>query len=81
MEKSIAFTQPISYADASACDYDALMLPGGHDKGVREYLESTILQKLVVDFFYAQKTCRGNMSWYSIGSTKYRSSYQQISNL
>ena len=32
-----------------------LLLPGGHDKGVKEYLESTILQKLVVDFFNENK--------------------------
>lgn len=55
MEKSAAFSQPISYADAKESDYDALLLPGGHDKGVREYLESEILQKLVVAFFHARK--------------------------
>lgn len=55
MEKCRAFTKPISYADTRENDYDALLLPGGHDKGVREYLESPILQKLVVDFFRAQK--------------------------
>jgi putative intracellular protease/amidase len=29
--------------------------PGGHDKGVKEYLESDLIQKLVVDFFKAGK--------------------------
>ena len=36
-------------------DFDALLLPGGHDKGVREYLESKTLQEQVVNFFKAQK--------------------------
>jgi putative intracellular protease/amidase len=31
------------------------MLPGGHDKGVKEYLESEVLQNHVVDFFDAKK--------------------------
>jgi len=55
MEQNDAFNKPISHVDARVNDFDGLLLPGGHDKGVREYLESTILQKLVVDFFYAQK--------------------------
>jgi protease I len=32
-----------------------LYLPGGHDKKVKEYLESKVLQDLVVDFFAANK--------------------------
>ena len=55
MERSTAFTNPLTYTTAKVEDYDALLLPGGHDKGVKEYLESAILQKLVVDFFHAQK--------------------------
>ena len=55
MEKTAGFNRPISYADAKEGDFDALLLPGGHDKGVREYLESGFLQKLVVSFFHAKK--------------------------
>lgn len=55
MEKTDAFYEPISYAQAKETDFDALLLPGGHDKGVREYLESGFLQKLVVAFFRAKK--------------------------
>jgi putative intracellular protease/amidase len=36
--------------------YDALLLPGGHRaRGMREYLESEILQNLVVHFFEEEK--------------------------
>lgn len=40
--------------DASALD--ALLLPGGHRaRGMRDYLESKVLQRIVVGFFDAQK--------------------------
>jgi protease I len=55
MERDEAFSNPVRYADARAQDFDALLLPGGHDKGVREYLESEVLHSLVVDFFAAGK--------------------------
>ncbi|MFT5296346.1 MAG: protease I [Colwellia sp.] len=55
MEKCLAFNNPLKYTDVSADDFDGLLLPGGHDKGVKEYLESEILQKLVVDFFNENK--------------------------
>jgi putative intracellular protease/amidase len=55
MAESAAFKQPIKYEDISADDFDALLLPGGHDKGVREYLESKKLQSITVDFFKASK--------------------------
>ncbi len=55
MEKSISFRNPVKYDDIKESDYDAILLPGGHDKGVKEYLESKILQGIVVDFFKAKK--------------------------
>jgi protease I len=55
MEQDEAFCNPIRYTDAREADFDAVLLPGGHDKGVREYLESEILQQLIVDFFAAGK--------------------------
>src|SRR6202045_1730546 len=40
--------------DASA--FDGLLLPGGHRaRGMRDFLESDILQRLVADFFDEQK--------------------------
>lgn len=55
MESSQAFCNPSKYDDVHESNFDALMLPGGHDKGVKEYLESEVLQSAVVDFFTAQK--------------------------
>ena len=55
MIKSEAFNHPIAYAAIREEEYDGLFLPGGHDKGVREYLESEILQKVAVDFFKRHK--------------------------
>ncbi len=50
-----AFLQPMAYTDLIESDFDGLLLPGGHDKGVKEYLESESLQKLSVDFFNQKK--------------------------
>ena len=37
-------------------DYDALLLPGGHRaRGMRQYLESPELQRIVLDFFLKKK--------------------------
>jgi len=55
MDNDDAFCNPVPYAAAVEADFDAIFLPGGHDKRVREFLESTVLQRLVVDFFGAQK--------------------------
>lgn len=55
MEKSESFNNPLKYNDASENDFDAILLPGGHDKGAKEYLESYILQQLIVAFFRAKK--------------------------
>jgi len=50
-----SFCNPVKYEALQEADYEALYLPGGHDKGVKEYLESGLLQKLVADFFLARK--------------------------
>jgi putative intracellular protease/amidase len=55
MEYSEDFKSPLKYDAVEAGDFDALLLPGGHDKRVREYLESAILQNHVVNFFKQQK--------------------------
>lgn len=55
MEKQVSFCNPLQYKDLKEKDFDAILLPGGHDKGVKKYLESAVLQELVVDFFRAQK--------------------------
>ncbi len=55
MEKSNEFCNPIKYQDIKETNFDAIFLPGGHDKRIKEYLESNILQQLIVDFFSKNK--------------------------
>jgi len=50
------YVAPQRWDAVDATAYDALLLPGGHRaRGMREYLESKILQDLVADFFEEQK--------------------------
>jgi putative intracellular protease/amidase len=47
-----AFRAPLSYAALQAGAYDGLVLPGGHRaRGMRDYLESPVLQRFVAAFF------------------------------
>lgn len=51
-----AFNAPMRWSDVAAADFDGLLLPGGHRaRGIRAYLESPVLQQLVVSFFNADK--------------------------
>jgi protease I len=65
MERAPEFTQPIRYQDIDALEFDALLLPGGHDKGMRPYLEDAGLQSCVAAFFRVQKPvgaiCHGTL--------------------
>ena len=55
MARSPAYRAPIAWsaiADGVAAHrFDALLLPGGHAPGMREYLESSELQSAVASFF------------------------------
>jgi protease I len=51
MEASDEFRAPTSYERIDPAGFDALLLPGGHDKGMRPYLESPELQRAVAWFF------------------------------
>lgn len=55
MQASKEFCSPFRYDALVESDFDGIVLPGGHDKGVKEYLESEVLQSLIVDFFEAKK--------------------------
>ena len=55
MISSPEFQQPISWESASRQTFDGLVLSGGHAKGMKEYLESDIVQKIAVDFFKQDK--------------------------
>lgn len=65
LEKSDEFRQPISYEQVKPEEYDAIFLPGGHDKGMREYLDSNIIQQVIVDFFESNRPvgaiCHGTL--------------------
>ena len=55
MQAAPAFRAPLAYAQLRAGDFDALLLPGGHAPGMREYLESHVLQGLVTAMFAHDK--------------------------
>jgi protease I len=56
MAASAEFRRPIRYDDIRIGDYDGVVLPGGHAKGMRPYLESEPLQTAVAGFFRRGKT-------------------------
>ena len=52
MAESAEYRQPVTWAEARLDDVDGLLLPGGHRaRGMRSYLESEVLQRLVSDAF------------------------------
>ena len=52
MLDSAAFQNPIAWTDAGLDDVDALLLPGGHRaRGMRRYIDSKVLQRLVAEAF------------------------------
>ena len=55
LERDTDFRAPKPYSALRADDYDALLLPGGHAKKVRAYLEDATLQAFVADFFDSRK--------------------------
>jgi putative intracellular protease/amidase len=51
-----AFQAPLRWGDIATTEFDGLLLPGGHRaRGMREYLESPVLQAAVVQAFAADK--------------------------
>jgi len=55
MFQSEEFKHPLNYYEINPAEYDLLFLPGGHAKGMRQYLESKMLQQKVVEFFKLNK--------------------------
>jgi putative intracellular protease/amidase len=49
------FRQPIAYVDIVPGAFDGLLLPGGHAKGMRQYLGSTELQAKVAEFWALER--------------------------
>lgn len=50
-----AFCKPLRYNALDHAEFGAVLLPGGHAQGMREYLESDVLQQVVAGFFDAGK--------------------------
>jgi len=56
LQRDPSFSDPVSWSDVRAADFDGIVLPGGHrSRGMRAYLESALVHELVVHFFAADK--------------------------
>lgn len=55
LQLSSEFKNPKKWNDINVNDYDGILLPGGHAKGMKEYLESKKLQMVIRDFFKANR--------------------------
>jgi putative intracellular protease/amidase len=66
LENDPAFTKPITYDAIVPSEFHALLLPGGHAKGMRQYLESTTLQSRTKQFLDDDKLvgaiCHGGVA-------------------
>ncbi len=51
MQSDPAYESPVSWTQLEPADFDGLILPGGHAKGMRAYLESKSLQSFVAGFW------------------------------
>ncbi|HSL43299.1 MAG TPA: type 1 glutamine amidotransferase domain-containing protein, partial [Anaerolineales bacterium] len=51
MTQTEEYQKPVKYTEIHADDYDALLLTGGHAPGMKQFLESKVLQEKVVKFF------------------------------
>jgi len=49
------FNEPLTYEQMKASDFDGLHLPGGHAAGMKEYLESDEVHRLIAEFFAHDK--------------------------
>ncbi|KAA0271090.1 MAG: thiamine biosynthesis protein ThiJ [Chloroflexi bacterium] len=55
MTEAPEYRKPIRYDEINAGDYDAILLTGGHAPGMKQFLESRVLQEKVVGFFKQNK--------------------------
>src|SRR4051812_19980628 len=49
--ESAAFRNPIAWDALNPAEFDALVMPGGHAPGMRQYLGSALLQQKIADFW------------------------------
>ncbi|ODM87498.1 hypothetical protein Ocin01_19184 [Orchesella cincta] len=50
MVKSAEFQNPKKYSETDFMEYDALILPGGHAQGMKQYLEDMAIREKLVPF-------------------------------
>jgi putative intracellular protease/amidase len=55
LESAPAFERPIAWKDIDPAEFDALVLPGGHAPGMKQYLASGVVQAKVVAFAKTKK--------------------------
>jgi len=55
MRQDEKFNNPIAYDEIEPSQYLAILLPGGHDKSIKPYLESKVLQQKIITFFNLEK--------------------------
>ena len=55
LAQSAAFLKPMTWSALEPAAFDALVLPGGHAPGMRQYLSSEVLQRFVSAFWATQK--------------------------
>ncbi|MEZ4363198.1 MAG: type 1 glutamine amidotransferase domain-containing protein [Kofleriaceae bacterium] len=55
LEAAPEFLGPQSWGTCQAEDFDALLLPGGHAPGMRQYLGSELVHRLTAEFFARSK--------------------------
>jgi putative intracellular protease/amidase len=51
MQSDPEFGAPIAWADIKPDGYDGVILPGGHAKGMRQYLENEVLRRKVAEYW------------------------------
>ena len=55
MTQDEAYLHPTPYAQIDPAQYDGMVLPGGHAPGMRQYLQSTVLQSKALAFWQQDK--------------------------
>lgn len=55
LEEDEDFKNPVSYAEIDEASLQGILFPGGHAPGMREYLESDVLQGVAARFFEKDK--------------------------
>src|SRR6516225_6408173 len=69
MRECEEFRHPIAYRDLDPKNFDGIILPGGHARGMREYLESSVLQSIVAEFFARKSADRRDLPRCAFGGT------------